>query len=437
MNPARQTARDRSFRLWLAGAALAGLVVRALVSAVRPDPGYLSDATYYRLQGLLLARGNGFANPFVYVGSGRVIPTAFHPPLMSIVHSVPSWLGHESLTTAHLVTSAIGCVTIVAIGLLGREVFDDRVGIVAAVIAAASPNLIAPDTNLNSEGLAACLVALSLLAGYRLLARPRLLSAAVFGLALGLATLVRPEVLALAIFVFVPLVRRRAIPWRRHAGLLGTTTLLVLVIVGPWMVRSLTAFEDPVPFSTNGIAVVGFANCPATFGGARLGSWSLYCPTQNNRQYDERPRASDDEAQEARFQADLGTRYIRDHTGTFFAKVLWARVGRTWSLYAPFDLLVAGGDEGKMRWEVLVGVPYFWASVGFAVVGIRRLLRSRTVSVLPLLGPGIVATIVSLVAYGTPRFRVVAEPSIAVLAAIGVCVAWDRYIGRVNTTHPH
>ena len=39
-------------------------------------------------------------------------------------------------------------------------------------------------------------------------------------------------------------------------------------------------------------------------------------------------------------------------------------------------------------------------------------------------------SIVSVMAYGTPRFRVMVEPSVAVLAAIGACWLWDRYVVR-------
>lgn len=425
---------DRSFLLRLAAVAVVGLVIRVAASVLRPDPVFITDATYFRLQGRLLAHGHGFAEPFVWVWTHRVVPTAFHPPLMSLVHSVPNLFGHESVMTARLVTTVIGTATIFVIGLLGREVGEARVGLVAAAIAAVSPNLVAPDTNLNSEGLAACLVALSLLAAYRLVARPRLRTAAVFGVTLGLAALTRPESLAIALFVLVPLLARHTITWRTRVRLLAATALPVVILILPWTIRSMTEFAHPVPFSTNGVAVVGVANCPSTFGGGRLGSWSATCPAENARLVDDRARAGDDESQQARRYASSGTAYLRRHLDVLLTKVLWARVGRTFSVYDAFDTGAARLDEGKMRWEVLLGVPYFWASLAFAVIGARRLRLARTVPVLPLIGPVVIAALVSVVAYGTPRFRVVAEPSIAVLAAIGTCWLWDRYAVRNQAT---
>ncbi len=422
---------DRRFVVALAGISVAGLLLRIVVSWIRPAPGFLTDANFYRIQGELIAAGHGFASPFTFLRTGHVIPTAFHPPLASVIAAFPPWLGLHGIHTERVVTSLIGAVTIVAIGLAGRAIGGRRAGLLAAGIAALSPNLWAPDTNLNSEGIAACLVALVLLASYRLASRPRVRTAIALGLALGLAALVRPETLALAPFVLVTPLRRATADRRVRLTRAAVALCVAAIVVAPWVVRGMTSFEHPVPLTTNGVAVVGFANCPSTYHGNRLGSWDVRCPDQNRRRD---PRARPDRGDEsviARAQADRGIRYLREHLDRL-GVVVAARVGRTWSLYDPLDLPVARGDEGKLRFELYLGVAMLWVSLPLVVIGAADIRRRRRQPLLPLLGPLLVVTVTSVIAYGTPRFRVIAEPSIAILAAVGAMALWDRLRARAT-----
>jgi hypothetical protein len=58
------------------------------------------------------------------------------------------------------------------------------------------------------------------------------------------------------------------------------------------------------------------------------------------------------------------------------------------------------------------------------------LLRRRGTTQWPLLVPFALVTILAAVAYGIPRFRVPAEVSLVVLAAVAVDAAWERWGAR-------
>ncbi len=432
----RAHGRRRSFAIGLAAIALVGLAIRLAAGLSSPAPGFLSDATFYRLQGVLLAEGHGFADPFEFVGSGRIVPTAFHPPLFSLFLAGVYKLGFHSVDAARVASCVAGSLTVVFVGLVGREVRSPRVGLLAATVAALTPNLWVPDGTLYSEGLAALFVAAALFFTYRLLRAPGYPTAIALGASIGLAALTRPETLAFSVILVIPVAWRLDVAQRRKVGLVAAATLTTLVLVTPWMVRSVGLFEKPVLFSTNSTAVIGFANCPSTYHGVSLGSWLQSCPAETFRLRDRHVGAHPDEAELASARATQGVRYIRRNLGRLVGVVVWARIGRTWSVLHPFAAQEAQANEDKTRGELIGGVLALWLSVALAVIGIVALRRARSAPVWPLLAPPAVATVISVLAYGTPRFRVIAEPSIAVLAALGIDALLRHWRGEARKVRP-
>ncbi len=411
-----------------------GLVVRLGAVSMTDPPRLISDATYFRVQGLLLTQGHGFVEPFVWTLQHRLVASAFHPPLFSVVLGGVAWLGFESVGAARVAACFLGSVTILMVGILGRSVGGRRVGLVAAAIAALNPNLWVPDGALASEALAALLVATALVLAYALARRPRFLVATGLGVALGLAGLTRPETLLLSVILVGPLVASMELPTRRRIEFFVVTSVVTALVIGPWVVRTATVFERPVLISANGQAVLGYANCPATYDGNWLGSWRIDCPAQTLEFAPKPSPANPDEAELAHGHGIQGVEYAKRHVVTLATKVIPARIGRTWSLYHPFDFSDAKTNESKPRSAALLSVLFLWASM-VATVGGVLLRRLKLARVWPLLTPLFTVTLVSALAYGTPRFRVIAEPSIAVLAALGVVGVAD-WLRRVRTSPP-
>jgi 4-amino-4-deoxy-L-arabinose transferase-like glycosyltransferase len=263
----------RKFALVLVGIVVVGVVLRvvyAVTLAPWPPP-VGSDAWFYHLEANLLAGGRGFISP-AYALFGVSRPTAAHPPLYPMVLAGLSELGGTGEVVQRLAGSVFGAGMIVTVGVLARRLVNPRAGLIAAGLAAVYPMLVTADGALMSETLYGLLIALFLLAVYRLIDAPSTARAIVVGVPLGLGVLTRGEALLLVPLVLVPLVRRPA--GARAAMVAGCVVVLVLA---PWTIRNWVVFGRPVPVSTNLASAVAGSNCASTYFGGKVGDWDLAC----------------------------------------------------------------------------------------------------------------------------------------------------------------
>src|SRR5437764_14230959 len=131
------------------------------------------DGREFHLLANVLATAHRYVQPFLYLyRDGRVVPTAEKPPLYPLALAVPSRLGLDSYSAHRVASCLMGAALVALVGLLGRRVGGDRVGLIAAVVAAVYPALWMLDSSLRSESLYAPLIALCLLAAYRLVGPP-------------------------------------------------------------------------------------------------------------------------------------------------------------------------------------------------------------------------------------------------------------------------
>jgi hypothetical protein len=126
--------------------------------------------------------------------------------------------------------------------------------------------------------------------------------------------------------------------------------------------------------------------------------------------------------------------YIGDHASRF-PVVLLARVGRTWSVFRPGDMLSVNEGEGRPRWITGLGLGFYYPLLVLAIGGVVVMIRRRA-SVWPLLVPAVVVTVGTLLAYGQTRFRVPAEPSVVVLAAFALVAGFDWLRSRRGAGDP-
>jgi 4-amino-4-deoxy-L-arabinose transferase-like glycosyltransferase len=314
----------------------------------------------------------------------------------------PALVGLDSPDAQRLAGSVFGAVTILGLGLLGRRLAGDRAGLLAAGIGAIYPTLIAADGALMSETLYGTLVALSLLAAYRLLDAPSVGRALVLGAVSALAALTRGEALLLLPLVLIPVVwRGRAGGWR--AALVAVVAFAV--VLAPWTARNWIVFDRPVAIATNSGTAVAGANCAQTYAsGDRLGGWYPPCIKEH---------PGKNEAEHHAEALRDGVRYAGDHAGRL-PVVLAARVGRVWSVYKPFAI-----PEGRSVRVQKLGVLMFFVLVPLAVAGWLFLRRRGEVTWI-LLAPFIIVAVTALTTYGNLRFREPAEICVVVLAAVAL-----------------
>src|SRR5438067_7755697 len=138
----------------LAAIAAAGLALRLVyVLVLSHDLRGHGDSDYFFTLGHLIEAGHGFSDSLVWQLTGHFVPTALHPPLYPLLIAAATKVGVTSYLGIRVIGTVLGALAIAAIGLLGRRVGGDRIGLVAAAIAAVYPVLIAADGAVMSETL--------------------------------------------------------------------------------------------------------------------------------------------------------------------------------------------------------------------------------------------------------------------------------------------
>ena len=405
-----------TFRGRLAAIAVAALVLRIVyVVVLAPEVPMAGDANYFHGQANLLAEGEGFVEPFVFVAYDMSVPTASHPPLYPLVLSPVSLLGGTSIDAHRIAGCFIGVACLILIALIARRLAGDRAGIAAAAIAAVYPILVAADGAPMSEALYGLLIAAALLFALRLYERHDVLSAAGLGAAIGLAALTRSEALALIPLLALPLALRGSDRRIARAAVVIGACVLVLA---PWGIRNWSAFDEPFTISHNDSTVLAGANCDPTYGGEDLGQWRFDCISE---------RKTFREGEQAATWRREGVDYIRDNAGRL-PKVIAVRILRTWDLYQPRRQVRFA--EGRAEWAQQAGTIVYFLLLPVAGFGGVVLARRSRAQLLILLAPVVLVFATSVIAYGIPRFRHAAELVIVILAGVAVAELIERRRSR-------
>jgi 4-amino-4-deoxy-L-arabinose transferase-like glycosyltransferase len=389
--------RLNSFRARLAGIVALGVALRLVhILAIAPSTASFTDGYFFHWVGKAVADGHGYVNPTEVFFRGHSVATATHPPLYTLVIAAATKLGITGDEAQRSLGCLFGAGTIALVGLLGRRVAGEAVGLLAAALAACYPLLIAADGALMSETLYGLLIAFVLLLAYRLRDEPSAWRAVALGAAIGLATLTRPEALLL-----LPLLLFARWRW------LAIACLATALVVLPWTIRNWAAFDRRVLISTNDGVTLAGSNCPATYHGRDTGSFTTTCIA--------RARFPGNEARQAAVYRSDAASYAGDHIGRV-PVVVAVRVLRLWGLYQPTRLAY---DAQNRRLAVQeAGVLFSYVLIPFAVFG-AVVLRRRREPVSILLAPILLVTITCALTYGGLRLRHAAEIPLVVLAATG------------------
>src|SRR3954470_4906624 len=396
--------RKRPFATRLAAIAGVGLAVRLVYSlVVMGDRTPAGDGREFHLLANVLAQTGRYLQPFQHLYLHHTVPTTEKPPLYPAVLALPSWLGLDSYAAHRVVSCLLGAAAVVLIGLLGRGVGGDGIGLLAGAIAAIYPALWMLDASLRSESLYLPLIALVLLLAYE----RRFVW---LGIALGLAALTRSEALLLVPLLLLAMPRPRLRP-----------ALIVVaccfVVIAPWLARNWITFDQPTGISTNEGALFAGANCHSAYYTPLIGTWA--CFPRND------PAWGENEAVISGHLRKRALDYAGDHAGRVPA-VVGVRVLRVWDLWDPSDAahLEASIADRHIRAQQAAMLSLYLL-VPFAIAG-AVVLRRRGEQLRILLVPIVFVTLVAALSYGSTRFRVAAESAIVVRASVGLDGAWRR-----------
>ncbi len=400
----------------------------------------LTDALAYHLLGDNLARGRGYIRPFDDAILHIARPTAEYPPLYPAVIAAVDKVGIHGIDAQQLVLGPlIGGIATLLIGLLGRALGGNAVGLAAAVVAAVHPMLLGADALLMTEGLFVALAAAVLLVALAMQARPNHRRAAILGALLALGALCRADALVWIPVVVIALWIAMPGTGRGRAAYALTVVVTSALVLTPWTVRNAAHFHSFVAVSNNLGTVLAGANCDLTYSGPTLGAWrSTFVPG--------RPHGTEcfpgfaidapgfDEASAANAARRDGLHYARHHTGRL-PIVAVARVARTFGLWPhpgeQVDLAVLEGRSRRAEW---LGTLLEWPLLVLGAFGLWARRRDRRILV--VLAAPVAVAVTTLATYGNPRFRSGAEPAIIVLAALGAAAVIEGARGRRRPHDP-
>jgi 4-amino-4-deoxy-L-arabinose transferase-like glycosyltransferase len=402
-----------------------------------------NDQVYYNGQANYVADGHGFNEPFWTVThpGQKAPPAADHPPLTVFVLTPVSWLVehpplswvideplHDHVREHRYTMVVLGTLVVLLIGLVGRRIGGDAVGLAAAGIAAINPNMWVNDGLVMSETVTALTVVGAMWAAIAFWKRPTLLRAAVLGLLCGLAALARVELILFVPLLVIVVAGTVALPWTDRTALAVAAVVMSILVIAPWVGFNLARFHDRTFISTNdGIALLG-SNCDPVYSGDGIGLTSL-------GECLESPPPPGDQSQVASRYRSKAFDYMADHKSRV-PLVMLARIGRTWSLFRPGDMIEFNVGEDRDRWVTRLGLIFYYPTLLLAIVGGIELWRRRRRVWWVLVVPAIVVTIGAALTYGQTRFRAAAEPSLALLAAVGIVTSVRALTGRGDPERP-
>jgi 4-amino-4-deoxy-L-arabinose transferase-like glycosyltransferase len=382
-----------------------------------------------------VAHGHGYPPPFNGSGIGYA-PTAYYPPGYPLLLGALEWItlhtflpeGMTSLIV--LVNLVAGVATIVLVYAIAHRLADVRTGLVAAAIVAFWPNLILHTAVTLSETL---FIALMLLTIWLVVRAPRdgyqwpQMCAA--GLALGLATIVRPISLPLiGAFAAAWLIARVA--WRTTLVRTGLVTLTCVAVLVPWIVRNSIVMGATV-LTTNTGDNLCMSRQPGATGGFEL---TTYCNGSIEGLH--RPESEIRKDEDGRAAAAM---FVRHNPGKevrlWFSRLrygyendadgVWAAESYGDDPFLPHwarDTLSTGANLWFIAVRVLALVSLWW--------WLRRRNFGGWLLVLSIVAIGVIPIVVF---FGDARFHDPVDPLLAVLAA-GLLSGWSRSTAGVTAT---
>lgn len=387
--------------------------VRWLAFELAQPVATLGDENYYAEVADSIARGEGH----VYVGALEGESRAWRPPghawLLSLVADSDDTTP-TPIARFQRLQLLWGTLLVALTALLGSVLFDARTGLLAALLAAFSPTLIAHSHFLWSENVFAVLVMAALVGVVSGSRQPKMVTAVATGILFGAAALTRELALGIAVLSGLWWVSRASPTERRPAALRACVLLVVaLAVTAPWVVRNMQVFDRYIGVSTVGWFAIAEGNS--------LESpewWRPRGPVQGN--FHAAYFSTRDELARLELAREHAAERITTEQPTWIGK----KSARNLALLLGPDTVVrtkvrngSYGDRpsAPARWLLAASGPVWLALAAAATLGVAasRTGGRRTLAVLLLGG----AALMHVVANATPRFRVPWLPLLSIYAA--------------------
>ncbi|MFA5339151.1 MAG: glycosyltransferase family 39 protein [Candidatus Omnitrophota bacterium] len=353
---------------------------------------FTPDSIYYNgLAGNIL-EGKGFS-----VG-GK--PTTFKEPFYPFFLAAVYHIFGNNYAAVKVIQAIIGALTCVIIFMIARRLFDAKTAVLGALIGCFYPAFIRTTELMITELLYTFLLISIIFFLLRYIQGGGYGNLAFCGAALGIASLTRSVIVLLPVFILL-LAGKIFLSQARSVKkyIISAAILLAFFIlpIAPWTVRNWKVAHRFIPIST-------------TMG---IGLYSSYVPKEGklygfiaSDEVVEKSRSLGSEAAQSDFLAKEALKYIKNNP----LRVLKLEVLKTVYFWSVFDWEILG--NGVYNYMYAFIMPFF-------ILGIF-VNSKRSWELAPVYLPIIYSFCVSLVFYGSPRFRLPIEPYIIMIGAAGI-----------------
>ena len=405
------------FRPTLIGVVALGAVVRVVFAISVMSRALSGDANLFHAFAADMATGKG------YEFSGH--PTAGHPPVFPSVLAVLDLVGISSVGAQRVAVSIVASSGVLLVGLLGRKVAGPAVGIGAAVIAALDPLWFQPSGILMSESVYLVAIPGMLLTAVLCMEKPTVWRFGGLGVLIAVATLIRSEAVDFIPLLGIPVVLLAAGDWRRRVQTGLALVVGCLLILTPWLVRNELQLGG-ASLSTNGGVTLDGSYCAETFNPSNVtyGSYNGGCSAIDIYKLSLHTRPPDGSKSYTELTLDraatrLAETFAEDHLSDMPGVVV-ARELSVWGFGDHENQLDLAAAEGRVPSFEQAGLIVYWVLLPFVIVGAVMLSRTSRRMLVVMTVPLLVVVLNAALFYGSTRMRSAAEPSLAVLASIGI-----------------
>ncbi len=351
-------------------------------------------------------------------------PTAFYEPLYPLFSALSYYLFGDRFFYPRILLAIISSLTCIVVFHIGRRIFSETAGYIAAAFSALYPYFIFYTAFLMSETFTFFFFTLSVLYFVKLKEEQSLTNGIIFGLTLGLTFLTRSIILGLVPFLLILLIWRSP---RRLARPVITAALTFIVTISPWVVRNYLVFDEFVLLSTRGGYNIWLRNNPYFFEDElkALGAQVPQSILDNikYRQFLDYPQfeESQDEVERNRILTDEGMKFIKANP-RLFAFLCWVR----------FKSIVGfSGTLSQGLLYKLVGIFSFGLALPLSVISLV-LFRDRWRDTLPFVLIFLYLVGVYTLTHDGVRYRLPADPFLIIMASAVIERILSRFFPAVR-----
>ncbi|MBN1504976.1 MAG: glycosyltransferase family 39 protein [Candidatus Eisenbacteria bacterium] len=402
MRESRYGRTSLTFGRLLTCAFLLGLVLRVGFALTVDETLHWPDSRWYFDTAEQISSGKGIGN--------SITRAPLYPYFLSLL-----FLVSHRLLFVRVCESLLAALAVALVGVAGRRLFSDRVGLVAAFAAAVYPYFVYLPSAQVSDNLVTLLLLVSVLALVWGRERTSWRHAAVSGVFLGLCMLARPSLVTV-----VPALAAWPVFCRgRGAGLaLAGKSLLVVAVsvltVLPWTARNYAVTGHFVFVATGGGRQFWYGN--SAYADARTTENPEFPPELKARLL-----AQADEPSRERLLYQEGLRFVKENPGRAL-RLYASKLANLFQLYPSVHTGGSIGDRPPVRAAmafvsaVLFGLSLIGAALVFAAGGRATILPLMIVSY--CLGSAVFLTVM--------RYRLPVDPYLILLAsaALGRMLGW-------------